>query len=179
MKILPYVALAAVTAAMLTGQTGNRRATQNQKSPPADTSITLGGGKVTIEYNAPSLRGREAGKTVDPYSGKVWRFGADSATTLTTDADIMIGDLKVPKGAHTLYLLVNDSGWNLIVNNQTKQWGLTYNQDQDLGRTKMSTSPLSTPAETFKINLKSSGANAGTLEVEWGKTKASVSLKTA
>jgi hypothetical protein len=179
MKAIPFIALAAVTAALLAGQTGNRKGTQNQKSPPADTSITLGDGKVTIEYNAPSVRGREVGKSVDPYSGKVWRFGADSATTLTTEADIMIGDLKVPKGAHTLYILVDDSGWNLIVNNQTKQWGLTYNQDQDLGRTKMTTTPLSTPAETLKINLKKSGASAGTLEVEWGNTKATVPVKTA
>ena len=179
MKIFLYLALAVVTAAILTGQTGNRRVTQNQKSPPADTSMTLGGNKITIEYNAPSLRGREVGKSIDPYPGKVWRFGADSATTITTEGDIMIGDLKVPKGAHTLYLLVDDSGWRLIVNNQTKQWGLTYNQDQDLGRVKMNTSPLSPPAETFKISLTSSGANAGTLEVHWGNTKATVPIKTA
>jgi hypothetical protein len=179
MKIFPYLTLVALTAAMLTGQTGNRRVTQNEKSPPADTSMSVGGGKVTIEYNAPSLRGREVGKSVDPYTGKVWRFGADSATTITTDNDIMIGDLKVPKGAHTLYLLVDDSGWTLIVNNQTKQWGLTYKQDQDLGRTKMSTSPLSPPAETFKIMLKNSGASAGTLEVQWGNMKATVPVKPA
>lgn len=179
MKLLPYVAVVVVTAGMLSGQSGNRRVTQNQKSPPADTSMSLGSGKVTIEYNAPSLRGREAGKSVDPYTGKVWRFGADSATTLTSDVDLMIGDLKVPKGAHTLFILVDDSGWNLIVNNQTKQWGLTYNQDQDLGRTRMKTAPLSAPAETLKIDLKNSGANAGTLEVQWGNTKATIPIKAA
>src|ERR1039457_3147429 len=121
MKFLSYVAIGLITVAVLGAQTGNRRVTKNAPSPTADTSMTLKGQKIVIEYNAPSLRGREVGKKVDPYSGKVWRFGADSATTLTTDADIMIGDLKVPKGAHTLYILAGDGGWKLIVNNQTKQ----------------------------------------------------------
>jgi hypothetical protein len=175
MKFLSYVAIGLITVALLGAQTGNRRVTQNAKSPSADTSMTLNGQKITIEYNAPSLRGRKVGESIDPYPGKIWRFGADSATTLTTDADIMIGDLKVPKGVHTLYILTDASGgWKLIVNNQTKQWGLTYNQSQDLGRVDMKTVPLSTPAETLKITL-----NAGALEVEWGNTKATVPVKLA
>ena len=177
MKILSYIALGIVTAAMLTAQTGNRRVTQNQKSPPADTTVTLGGSKITIEYNAPSLRGRKVGENVDPYKGKIWRFGADSATTITTGGDITIGNLKVPKGAHTLYILAGDSGWTLVVNNQTKQWGLTYNQDQDLGRVPMSTTTLSSPAETLKITLRDSGGANGEMEVDWGETKATVPIK--
>ena len=179
MKILSYIALGAVTAALLTGQTGNRKATENPKSPSADTSMSLGGNKVTIEYNAPSLRGRKPGDSVDPYSGKVWRLGADNATTLTSDADIMIGDLKVPKGAHTLYIIPNDGGWKLIVNKQTGQWGTVYKQEQDLGRVDMKTSTLDPPAETLKITLKSNGASTGTLEIDWGNTKATVPIKTA
>ena len=177
MKVHSYIALGLVAAAMLCAQTGNRRVTQNQKSPPADTAITLGGNKITIEYNAPSLRGRKVGDTVDPYKGKIWRFGADSATTLTTAGAIAIGDLKVPAGVHTLYVMAGDNGWTLVVNNQTKQWGLTYNQDQDLGRVAMKTTTLSPAAETFKITLKTLGGASGEMEVDWGDIKATVPVK--
>ena len=54
-----------------------------------------------------------------------WRAGANSATTFTTDADLVVGTLPVPKGTYTLYAWVqNPDAWDLIINRQTGQWGL-------------------------------------------------------
>jgi len=63
------------------------------------------------------------------------------------------------------------------VNKQTGQWGLTYSEAQDLGRVDMKVSKLSAPVETLMINLNASGASNGTLDIEWGNTKASVPVK--
>jgi hypothetical protein len=178
MKITHCLALGAIAVAVLLGATGNRKATQNKLSPPADTSITLGGHPITIEYNAPSARNRKVEGGLIPYD-QPWRLGADSATTLTTDADIMIGDLRVPKGAHTLYLQGAENGWKLIVNKQTGQWGTEYSEAQDLGRVGMKLSKLAQPAETLKINLKSTSASEGVLEISWGTTQATVPVKLA
>src|SRR5580692_5956473 len=97
MRLLPLVASTIMAAALLPASTGNRKVTENAQSPTADTSIKLRGHAITIEYNAPSARGRQVEGGLVPY-GSVWRLGADSATTLTTDTDITIGALKVPKG---------------------------------------------------------------------------------
>ncbi len=172
MKIISYIAAGVVAVMMLSAQTGNRKVTQNKLSPPANTSMTLGDHKMTIEYNAPSARGRKVEGGLIP-NGSVWRLGADSATTLTTDEDLMIGDLKVPKGVYTLYLLGGDNDWKLIVNKQTGQWGTEYNEAQDLGRTTMKVSKVPQAAETLQINLKS----PGTLEVVWGNSKGTVPVK--
>lgn len=177
MKVVSCIALGLVTAAMLTAQTGNRKVTQNPKSPPADTTATIGGTKITIEYNAPSIRSREIGKTVDPYNGKIWRFGADSATTMTTTGDITIGTLTVPTGVHTLYVMAGSNGWELVVNKQTGQWGTQYDEKQDLGRVPMKTTAMSPPAETLKITVRSSGGANGQLEADWGNVKATVPIK--
>jgi hypothetical protein len=67
----------------------------------------------------------------------VWRAGANAATSIHTDADLVIKGLAVPKGDYTIYVLVNTDPWQLIINKQTGQWGLTYNKDQDLGRVPM------------------------------------------
>lgn len=165
-----------VAVAAMAASTGNRRATQNPLSPSADTSMSLGGHAITIEYNAPSVRGRKVEGGLVPYN-RVWRLGADSATTLTADADLAIGDLKVPKGVYTLFIQGSESGWKLIVNKQTGQWGLTYDPAQDLGRVAMNTAKLSSPVEKLKITLKSSGASEGTLEITWGTTQATVPVK--
>ena len=134
MKILTFPAAVLAAVAILTAATGNRQVTQNAKSPSAETAMTLGGKHVTIEYNAPSARGRQVEGGLIPYT-EIYRLGADAATTLTTEADITIGDLKVPAGVHTLYLQAKEGGpWLLAVNNQTKQWGTMYDMGQDLGR---------------------------------------------
>lgn len=173
MKILNFPAIALAAVAILTAATGNRQVTQNAKSPSAETSATIGGAHVIIEYNAPSARGRTVEGELIPYAS-IYRMGADAATTMTTDKDIMIGDLKVPAGVHTLYLQAAGGGapWQLVVNNQTKQWGTVYNKDQDLGRTNMKVTKLSAPVETFKITLTSKD-----LSVEWGNSKGTVAIK--
>jgi hypothetical protein len=178
MKIASYLGVAILAATLLAAATGNRKVTQNKQSPPADTSISLGGHAITIEYNAPSARTRKVEGGLIPYDS-VWRLGADSATTLTTDADIMIGDLRVPKGVHTLYLQGGENNWKLIVNNQTGQWGTEYKEAQDLGRVARTLTKLTQPVETLKITLKSAGAAEGVLEIQWGTTKASVPIKLA
>lgn len=173
MKIITCIAAGAIAVIMLSGATGNRKVTENKLSPTADTSLTTSTGKViTIEYNAPSARGRKVEGGLIPH-GSVWRLGADSATTLTTDADLIIGDLKVPKGVYTLYLLGGESEWKLIVNKQTGQWGTVYDESKDLGRTSMKVTKLPAAAETLKITLK----NTGVLEVVWGNSRATVSVK--
>ena len=57
-----------------------------------------------------------------PY-GKVWRTGANPATTLKTAVNLKIGDLTVPAGTYTIYSLPSETTWKLIVNKQTGQWG--------------------------------------------------------
>ncbi len=157
---------------MLSAATGNRKVTQNKLSPPADTSLTIAGKAITIEYNAPSARGRKVEGGLIP-NGSVWRLGADSATTLTTETDLAIGDLKVPKGVYTLYLIGGESEWKLIVNKQTGQWGTEYDESKDLGRISMKVANLPAAAETLKITLK----DPGVLEVVWGNSRATVSVK--
>jgi hypothetical protein len=103
-----------------------------------------------------------------------WRTGADDATALHTDADLMIGSLSVPKGDYTVYTLVNNMPWQLIINKQTKQWGTEYDAKQDVGRVAMTIVKPSAPIETFKITLSSAGGNKGKLQMEWENVIASV-----
>src|SRR5258708_14117946 len=100
-------------------------------SPPAETSVTVGGKTITIKYHAPSMHGRKIFGGLEPY-GKVWRAGANEATALHTDADLQIKNLTVPKGDYTLFVSLDPKQWQLIVNKQTGQWGLAYNESPAL-----------------------------------------------
>lgn len=153
-------------------------AQQQPLSPPAETSVTIGGKALTIKYCAPSVRGRqifgEGGVVSKDKTYPVWRAGANAATAFHTDADLVIKGLAVPKGDYTIYALVNTTPWQLIINKQTGQWGLTYNMDQDLGRVPMDMSKPPAPIETYKMTLSSTGANSGKLQLEWDNFIASV-----
>ena len=143
------------------------------QSPPADTSVTINGKAISIKYSAPSMRGRKIFGGLEPY-GKVWRAGANAATALHTDADLEMNGLKVPKGDYTLFVYLDPDQWKLIVNKQTHQWGLSYDEKQDLGRVNMKMSKPAAPVETFKIMLAVAGGNKGTLTMEWENTVATV-----
>jgi hypothetical protein len=133
--------------------------------------MKIGGKTVTIEYNAPSARGRKVEGGLVPYN-KVWRLGADAATTLVTEADLKIGNLAVPKGVYTLYISAGQNGWLLVVNKQTGQWGTEYNEAQDLGRVPLKTTRLPNAVEKLNIGLNAKGGNSGEIDITWGNTQA-------
>jgi len=147
-------------------------------SPPAEATATIAGKVITIKYAAPSVKGRqifgEGGLISKDKTYPVWRTGANSATSLVTDADLQIKGLTVPKGSYTLYTQVDAEPWQFIVNKQTGQWGTTYNKDQDLGRVAMDMSKPPAPVETMKITLTATGGNSGKLEIAWENKVASV-----
>ncbi len=152
-----------------------------QQSPPRTASGTVGGKTITIKYSAPSVRGRkifgEGGRVMQDPTAPIWRAGANAATAFHTDADLDVAGLAVPKGDYTLFVNVKDpDAWELIINKQTGQWGLTYNAAQDLGRVKMQMSKPPAPIEVLKYTISDTGGNKGKLQLEWENHVASAPI---
>ena len=111
-------------------------------------------------------------KTHNPHY-PVWRGGANSATTLTTDADLTIGDLSVPAGTYTLFVDISDpDNWTLIVSKKTGEWGLAYDPSQDLGRVKMTMSKPPALVEDLKYTV-----GGGKITLAWENYVASVPIR--
>jgi hypothetical protein len=144
-------------------------------SPPATASVTVAGGTIDIRYNTPHMRGRKIMGELVPY-GQVWRTGANPATTLITSVPLKFGDLLVPAGTHTIYSLPSPDTWLLIINNQTGQWGLTYDQKQDLGRIPMKAKPMDAPQEVMSLSFENTTANSTELHIRWETTDRYVTI---
>jgi hypothetical protein len=149
------------------------------QSPAAKTEVTVNGKKISIAYSAPSLRGRKdifgkGGPIAKDPTYPVWRAGANAATALHTDADLMIGSLHVPKGDYTLYVDVGASPWQLIVSKETGQEGSSYNKAKDLGRVAMKMGKPPATVEAYKMTL--TGGNSPKLELAWENTTATVDI---
>lgn len=145
-------------------------------SPPGTAECTINGKKVTVDYSRPFLKGRKLGTDLAPY-GKVWRTGANEATTLTTAIALDIAGVKVPAGTYTLYTLPSEGTWKLIINKQTGQWGTEYHEEQDLARVDMKKQEITVPVEQFTISLDQNSNNSADLVMEWEKTRLSVTLR--
>ena len=130
-----------------------------------------------LSYSRPAMKGRKVmGGDLVPY-GKVWRTGANEATTLTTEIDLNIGGAKIPAGTYTIYTLPSEGTWKLIINKQTGQWGTVYNQDQDLVRVDMTKSEIVVAVEQFTIALDQDTNDSADLVLEWDKTRLVVVVK--
>ena len=175
-KYLPVgVSFIVLLAVMATAQ---QPAQDKSKRPsPHDTAeAALKGKKVTIDYGRPFLKGRKVGQELAPY-GKVWRTGADEATTLKTEVDLNIGGVKVPAGTYTLYTLPAEGTWKLIINKQTGQWGTKYDESQDLARVDMKKSALPQSVEQFTISFDKKSESTADLNLDWENTRVSVAVK--
>ena len=132
-----------------------------------------GPSRITIDYGQPHARGREIFGGLVPY-GEVWRLGANWATRLTVDFDVRFGELDVPRGEYTLFMLPRDNGGELIVSRQTRQWGTDYDPSYDLGRASFKRRGLAEKIESLAITLEpdrpaeEEAIPSGRLRIAWG-----------
>ena len=135
-----------------------------------------GPSRITIDYGQPHARGRAIFGGLVPY-GEAWRLGANWATRLTLDFDVRLGELDVPRGEYTLFMLPRENDGELIVSRQTRQWGTDYDPSHDFGRTPIGRRALAAAVRSLAITLEpdlpeAEGAvPSGMLRIIWGKAE--------
>ena len=151
------------------------QAQEKRASPHETVTGTIdGGGKITIEYGRPYVKGRQIWGGLNPW-GQVWRLGADESTTMTTSMPVTIGGLAVPAGKHSLYMWVDENQPKLIVNKQTGQWGTEYDGAQDLGRVTLE-KKMVPKVEQLTLAV-TSNPGGGVLKITWDDREYSAAIK--
>jgi hypothetical protein len=165
------VLLIAIFSCVAAAQVPPTRSKSGYTSPPAAISVEVAGKKISVDYYAPSMHGRKIMGGLVPF-GEVWCTGANYATKITTEADLQIGELKLPKGAYSIWTIPNEKEWTLIINKETGQFHLYYKQQLDFARTPMKVKALDAPVEAFRVDLRDNGGNKGMLALVWETTEA-------
>jgi len=156
---------------------GSEAAAQGPVPSPRDSTVlVLEGKRIAVEYGRPSRQGRRIIGEFVPYN-KIWRTGANLSTTFETEADLLLGDIEIPRGIYSLYTLPSPAQWKLIINKQSGQWGTTYNSDLDFARTTLQVKTIPETVEQLTIDLARTGRDAGTLTIAWENTSLSVPLR--
>jgi len=132
-----------------------------------EATLTLGTGKVSVDYGRPSLQGRDIYSLIK--SGEEWRMGSNAPTTLTTDIDLKFGDKLVKKGKYVLRAkLVEKEKWVLLI----KQ------DDTVVADVPLTYAQSASPEEQVTIKLEKQG-DGGKFLLQWGTFTASTNFKKA
>ncbi len=136
-----------------------------RKSPPVSASQTIDHLNVTINYGQPSVNGRVIYGELVPYD-QVWRTGANEATTITFDKDVVINGSELAAGTYSLFTIPEVKGnWVVVFNKVADQWGAyDYKQENDALRVNVKTTKNKNIVEKLSFAINKSGTVVFTWE---------------
>lgn len=162
-KYFALVALAACLSTLSYAQT--------IKTPPPSTPQFVrqdfGLSSIELSYSRPNIRGRKIFGDLVPF-GKVWRTGANQATTLTFGDAVTIGGTTIPAGKYGLLTIPGADNWIVIITHQLDVTNpAAYKEDQDVVRIPVKPEQLPFSMETFTIMFADVTANSCELQILW------------
>jgi hypothetical protein len=147
-------------------------------SAPQFVRQDFGLSAIELSYSRPNVKGRTIFGDLVPF-GKVWRTGANQATTLVFGSDVSIGGAKIPAGKYGLLTIPGADEWTFIITHQLDVTNpAAYKQDQDVIRVTVPASSLPFPIETFTLLFGNVTAHHCDLQMIWDKTVVSLPIET-
>ncbi|MCW3119174.1 MAG: hypothetical protein JWM28_3256 [Chitinophagaceae bacterium] len=149
-----------------------------QPSPTQTIKQNFGLSAITLTYSRPGVKGRKVFGDLVPF-GKVWRTGANNATTIDFGDDVTIGGTKIPKGEYGLISIPDKDIWTIVI---TKQLDITnasaYKPENDLARVTVKPVALKDAVETFTMQFTNVKSGSCDLQVMWENTAIAIPITT-
>jgi hypothetical protein len=179
MKRSPLNTVFAAVLMLLTISTYAQKDDKSKRvSPPAEASATTTDGvTITINYSAPNVKGREVWGPLVEFD-KVWRTGANEATTFEVNKDVTVDGHKLSKGKYALFTIFPKDGneVTVIINKEANQWGaFKYKESEDAVRFKVKSTKVAEVQEALKFDVEKSGK----VNFAWEKLRFSFLVKAA
>jgi hypothetical protein len=143
-------------------------------SPKDTAKISLNDLDIVVEYNRPSKRDREIFGALVPYN-KVWRTGANEATTFFTNKDLLIDGLRLKKGKYTIWTVPMETSWKVMLNSKQYEWGVNekmepmWDPNYDVIQVEVPTKKIDDTVEKFTIAFDNTTDNLK-LTMAWDNT---------
>ena len=139
-------------------------------SPTQTIKQDFGISSIELSYSRPGMKGRKIFGDLVPF-GKVWRTGANNATTLTFGDDISIGSTTIPAGKYGFFTIPDKDKWTLIISKQLDVTSPTaYKPDQDVLRFMVEPTKMKDAIETFTMQFANVKPNSCELQIMWENT---------
>jgi hypothetical protein len=147
-------------------------------SPPQTIKQDFGVSSIELSYSRPGVKGRKVFGDLVPF-GKVWRTGANNATTINFADEVTIGGVKVPAGKYGLLTIPDKDSWTVII---TKQVDVTnaadYKVESDVARVSIKPMAMKDKIETFTMQFANVKPSSCELQMMWENTAVSLPIST-
>jgi len=149
-----------------------------QPSPTQTVKQNFSVGSMELSYSRPGLKGRKLGTDLAPY-GKVWRTGANAATTIQFTDDVTIGGTNIKAGKYGLLSIPDAKEWILIITKDlTVNQPALYKQENDVVRVKAPVMKLADKVETFTIQFANITNSTSDLQLMWENSAVTLPIVT-
>lgn len=154
----------------------------NKPLSPKDTAgVEINDLDLKVVYNRPSKRNRDVFGALVPFN-KVWRTGANEATTFESNQDLIINGLKLPKGKYTLWTVPMENNWKVMFNSKQYDWGVNekmepnWDPNYDVVEVEVPAQKLDKTVEQFTVAFDNSTDDLK-MTMAWDNTIIEVPLK--
>ncbi|WP_419800800.1 DUF2911 domain-containing protein [Mucilaginibacter sp.] len=164
--------------ALFTTYSANAQTNKGPRPSLPDTvkTTTNSGVNVEIDYSRPSVKGRTIGKDLEPMEGKVWRTGANEATSFVVDKNVKINGKALPAGKYAFFTIKNGNVWTLIFNKTWKTWG-AFDYEKNKGEDALKVDVKGKKAPSFAEKVTYTVDKSGKVDMLWGDYLVSFMVK--
>jgi hypothetical protein len=133
--------------------------------------------KIEVSYGRPVARGRELWGKLVPWN-EIWHPGADSATRIAIDHDIVVDGKPLKAGEYSLWLIPRDGKpWTVIFNSAARVFHRPYaGEATEVLRVDV-TPEVWSPVESLTIDFPKVLMSDAVMRIQWGTTGVSLNVK--
>ena len=147
-------------------------------SPRASVMESVSGTEIRIAYGRPAVKERKIWGALVP-NGRVWRAGANEATTFTFSKDVQADGHALPAGTYTFFLVPGEAEWTLIFNRVPRQWG-AFHYNPAFDALRFTAKPVeSAHEESLRYSIEPAGASAAIVSLAWEKRRVTFRIEAA
>lgn len=147
-----------------------------QPSPPAEIEQVVGLTEIEISYSSPAVRDREIFGGLVPYD-KLWRTGANKATTISFSRDVEVEGMPLPAGTYSLFTIPGENEWTVIFNKETELWGTgNYDETKDALRVNVIPQDHDEFVERMRILVEDFTNTSARISIEWADVAVPVNV---
>lgn len=140
-------------------------------SPHESAMSMIGDAHIHIDYSSPGVRGRTIFGDLIPY-GKLWRAGANNATSIESNKDLLINGQTLPAGKYGFFVVPAKEKWILIFNKNWNQHGTDdFKEEENVLKLEASPSKLANLQEHLEYRVTKTDEQSGIISLAWEKTK--------
>jgi hypothetical protein len=156
--------------------------TTKKHSPAGVAEINKDDVHIVLNYCRPYKKGRlifgsPEDEALVPF-GQYWRTGANEATEIEFNREVLFNEEKIPAGRYRLYTIPGEDEWIIALNSELGKWGY-YEADplKDVIRTRILPLKSGSTTEQLTIELADQNDQLIHLVIRWDDTEIRVPIR--